>query len=254
MAKRNENKIAAVLLTSVGLANIGEWIYFIGLNLIILNNGGTAWSVGLLYIIRPVAGILTNIAFSSSVDRLAKRTWMMLLSILRGLLVGSLLFNQDLWYIYLVVFCIQICSSIYEPLSLGYTVLAISKNKLKRFNSWNSLVNSGGFLLGPAIAGLLLTQGPPLLTFFVNALVLFLSALLIFTLPEYNLKKAPRQSSFFKTNQQAFTYLKSYYLKNRKIVFFFCWSPLCLYLQQDWILSKLLSQKMFSRWMIVNTG
>lgn len=147
MAKRNENKIAAVLLTSVGLANIGEWIYFIGLNLIILNNGGTAWSVGLLYIIRPVAGILTNIAFSSSVDRLAKRTWMMLLSILRGLLVGSLLFNQDLWYIYLVVFCIQICSSIYEPLSLGYTVLAISKNKLKRFNSWNSLVNSGGFCL-----------------------------------------------------------------------------------------------------------
>ncbi|MCD5001053.1 hypothetical protein IV487_00995 [Enterococcus saccharolyticus] len=47
-------KRAFLLLTSIGLANVGEWIYFIGLNMMILNAGNSAFAVGLLYIIRPI--------------------------------------------------------------------------------------------------------------------------------------------------------------------------------------------------------
>lgn len=92
------------LLTSVGLANIGEWIYFIALNMMILNQGGNAFSVGLLYIIRPIADILTNLISNAYIDRLSKKKWMISLSLLRALLVALLVSNQNLFFIYVIVF------------------------------------------------------------------------------------------------------------------------------------------------------
>lgn len=219
----NKNNTIAALLTSVGLSNIGEWIYFIALNMMILSNGGNAFSVGVLYIIRPVADLLTNLSFSAYIDRLSKKKWMIMLSIIRAVLVGSLLFNQSLGWIYIVVFLIQICSSIYEPLSLGYIKLAIPKNKIKKFNSWKSLVSSGGFLIGPAIAGLLLSIGTPLIAILVNAIALALAGMIQVVLPNYRSEKAEGETtfSFIEDNKKARAFLKEYYLENQKVVLFY---------------------------------
>ncbi len=39
------------LLTGIGIANIGEWIYFLSLNLIVLKETGSAFAVSILYLI-----------------------------------------------------------------------------------------------------------------------------------------------------------------------------------------------------------
>ena len=219
---RNRNKTIISLLTSVGLANIGEWIYFIALNMMILNNGGNSLSVGLLYIIRPIGDILTNFLFSTYVDQLSKRKWMMILSFFRAGLVGLLMFNQDLAFIYSVVFLIQVCNSIYEPLSLGYISLAIPVNKIKKFNSWNSLVSSGGFLIGPAIAGLLLSIGTPTTAIGVNSFALAASGIMVSFLPDYNIvNDRIEKVSFIEDNKRALFFLKEYYFKNQAIVLFY---------------------------------
>lgn len=223
MTKKNpKNTTVGLLLASVGLANIGEWIYFIALNMIILNDGGNALSVGLLYIIRPAADILTNIVFSTYIDRLHKKKWMVLLSLLRAFLVGMLIFDQELLFIYVIVFLIQVCISIYEPLSVGYMTLAIPENKRKKFNSWNNLVSSGGFLIGPGIAGLLLSIGTPLIAITVNSLALLISSMLLRLLPDYTLPVIQTDNiSFLNDNKEALIYLKRYFQTNRMVVFFY---------------------------------
>lgn len=222
MENRNRNKTIISLLASVGLANIGEWIYFIALNMMILNNGGNSLSVGLLYIIRPIGDILTNFLFSTYVDQLSKRKWMMTLSFFRAGLVGGLMFNQDLFFIYSVVFLIQVCNSIYEPLSLGYIALAIPVYKIKKFNSWNSLVSSGGFLIGPAIAGLLLSIGTPITAILVNSFALIASAAILSFLPDYNIvNDKVEKMSFIENNKRALLFLKEYYFKNQVVVLFY---------------------------------
>ena len=220
--KSSKNTTVGLLLASVGLANIGEWIYFIVLNMMILYDGGNALSVGLLYIIRPAADILTNIIFSTYIDRLQKKKCMVLLSFLRAFLVGILIFNQKLLFIYVIVFLIQVCITIYEPLSVGYMTLAIPENKRKKFNSWNNLVSSGGFLIGPGIAGFLLSVGTPLIAIAVNSLALFVSGMLLRFLPNYTLPVTrTNKISFLKDNKEALFYLKMYFQTNRVTVFFY---------------------------------
>lgn len=93
-----------LILGSIGISNIGDWIYFIALNLMILSSYKSAWSVGGLYVIRPFADLLTNMICGSFVDRLNKRKWLYSLDFIRSGLIMSLLFNQSLIYIYPVVF------------------------------------------------------------------------------------------------------------------------------------------------------
>lgn len=187
----NKKKITSLLLASSGISSIGEWIYFIALNLIVLNRGATPAAVGVLYILRPLATVLTTSMMSHFLDDLKKRKWLIILDITRACMIGSLVIINELWWIYLIVFLIQGAVSIHSPLVITYTVSLIPAEKRKKYNALSSLVHSGGFLLGPAIAGLLLMVGTPKLAILVNSTALFLSAYFIFLLP--NCETVPRE-------------------------------------------------------------
>lgn len=187
----NKKKITGLLLASSGISSIGEWIYFIALNLIVLNRGATPAAVGVLYILRPIATVLTTSIMSHFLDDLKKRKWLIILDITRACMIGSLVIINELWWIYLIVFLIQGAVSIHSPLLITYTVSLIPAEKRKKYNALSSLVHSGGFLLGPAIAGLLLMVGTPKLAIVVNSTALFLSAYFIFLLQ--NCETVPRE-------------------------------------------------------------
>ena len=187
----NKKKITGLLLASSGISSIGEWIYFIALNLIVLNRGATPAAVGVLYILRPIATVLTTSIMSHFLDDLKKRKWLIILDITRACMIGSLVIINELWWIYLIVFLIQGAVSIHSPLVITYTVSLIPAEKRKKYNALSSLVHSGGFLLGPAIAGLLLMVGTPKLAIVVNSTALFLSAYFIFLLQ--NCETVPRE-------------------------------------------------------------
>ncbi|WP_425445455.1 MFS transporter [Virgibacillus ndiopensis] len=85
------------------------------------------------------------------------------------------------------VFLINMASSMFEPTSLTYITKLIPVEKRKQFNSLRSLIDSGGFLIGPAIAGILFMIGTPEIAIYVNAILLFLSGLITVAMP--NLEK-----------------------------------------------------------------
>lgn len=209
----NKKKITGLLLASSGISSIGEWIYFIALNLIVLNRGGTPAAVGILYILRPLATVITNSLMSHFLDDLKKRKSLIVLDIIRACMIGSLVMINELWWIYLMVFLIQGAVSIHSPLSVTYTVFLIPTDKRKKYNALNSLVHSGGFLVGPAIAGLLLMIGTPKLAIAINSLTLLLSAFLIFLLP--NSKTVTRDKKINKGKKYSETWfeVKNFSLK-----------------------------------------
>ncbi|MCT4780686.1 MULTISPECIES: hypothetical protein [Exiguobacterium] len=53
-------KHPALLLTSVGISNLGAWVYFIALNLIVLDRTNSAFAVSVLYMLVPIAALLTS--------------------------------------------------------------------------------------------------------------------------------------------------------------------------------------------------
>ncbi|MCY9548130.1 MFS transporter [Lysinibacillus xylanilyticus] len=173
----------AILLFSIGVSSVGSWIYFIALNLIVLNLTGSAIAVSGLYIVRASSTLFASFWSGSLIDRLNKKYLMIVLNLFESLLIVTLPFFSTLTWIYFMVFVITMASSMYHPTSMTYITKLIPPEQRKRFNSLRSFLDSGAFITGPAIAGLLFTIGSPHMAIYLNAIALFLSACITFGMP-----------------------------------------------------------------------
>lgn len=180
-------KYPLILLFGIGISNVGEWIYLIALNLIVLDITGSPLAVAALYILKPLATLFTNFWAGSVIDRLNKRRLMITLDIFRAVLIALLPFFASIWLMYLVVFFISMAGSMFEPTSMTYITKLIPVKQRKRFNSFRSLIESGAFLTGPAMAGLLFLIGTPTFAIYMNAIAFFISGIVTLFMP--NLEK-----------------------------------------------------------------
>lgn len=177
-----------LLLLGIGVSNLGAWIYLIALNLIILDMTGSPFAVSILYILIPAATLCTSFWSGSFIDRLNKRNLMIFLDLIRAFFIFLLPFMDSLILIYLWVFIINIASSFFSPTSMVYMTKLIPKTNRQRFNALRNFINSSGFILGPTIAGFLFIIGSPYLAIQLNSLALCMSAMIIFLLPNLDLR------------------------------------------------------------------
>ncbi|AKR09659.1 MFS transporter [Bacillus thuringiensis] len=188
-------KYPLLLLSGVGIANLGAWIYLIALNVLVYNMGGSALAVATLYVIKPLATLFTNAWSGSMIDRLNKRKLMIHLDIYRALFIAILPLLPSLWIVYVFVFFISMASAIYEPTAMTYMTKLIPVEQRQRFNSLRSLIGSGAFLIGPAIAGGLLIAGTPEFAIYINAIAFLLSGFITLLLPNLDKKEASDTTS-----------------------------------------------------------
>jgi len=188
-------KYPLLLLSSVGIANLGAWIYLIALNVLVYNMGGSALAVAALYVIKPLATLFTNAWSGSMIDRLNKRKLMIHLDIYRALFIAILPLLPSLWIVYVFVFFISMASAIYEPTAMTYMTKLIPVEQRQRFNSLRSLIGSGAFLIGPAIAGVLLIASTPEIAIYINAIAFLLSGFITLLLPNLDKKEASDTTS-----------------------------------------------------------
>ncbi|PEF05471.1 MFS transporter [Bacillus thuringiensis] len=188
-------KYPLLLLSGVGIANLGAWIYLIALNVLVYNMGGSALAVATLYVIKPLATLFTNAWSGSMIDRLNKRKLMIHLDIYRALFIAILPLLPSLWFVYVFVFFISMASAIYEPTAMTYMTKLIPVEQRQRFNSLRSLIGSGAFLIGPAIAGVLLIASTPEFAIYMNVIAFLLSGLITLLLPNLDKKEASDTTS-----------------------------------------------------------
>lgn len=177
-------KYPAILLLGIGISNIGDWIYFLSLNLIVFDMTGSPLAVSGLYIIKSLATLFSNFWAGSMIDRLNKRKLMVFLDLFRATFIAILPFFSSIALIYMIVFIINMASSIFGPTSMTYITKLIPQEQRKQFNSLHSLVTSGAFLLGPAVAGLLFLMGTPIFAIYINAVALFISGMITLGMPD----------------------------------------------------------------------
>ncbi|MCY1691331.1 MFS transporter [Exiguobacterium sp. SL14] len=154
-------KYPGLLLLGVGVSNIGAWVYFISLNLIVLERTGSAFAVSVLYILLPISALLTSLWSGSVIDRINQRRLLVLLDVARAILVFSLTLIDSLFVLYVLVFILNIGNTLFETSSLIYMTKLVPENSRQRFNALKNFIQSAGFILGPSIAGFLFLIGSP---------------------------------------------------------------------------------------------
>ncbi len=168
----------------------------IALNIAIIDLTGSPAAVAGIYMIRPIAILLTNTWAGSVIDRVNKRRLMAAVDFIRGAFVFLLPFMQDLWAIYAVLLLIHIAGSFFGPSSTVYITKLIPSQQRKRFNSLLSMMNSGAFILGPALGGLLIWQFGTDVCMYLNAATFVICGLFIMLLPDLDEQKSSHKGSF----------------------------------------------------------
>ncbi|WP_186577028.1 MFS transporter [Aquibacillus kalidii] len=207
-------KYPVLLLSSIGVSNVGDWIYLIALNLIVLDMTGSPLYVALLYILKPLATLITNGWSGSIIDRLNKRNLMVWLDVVRGIIVLCLPLMPSLWMMYSFVLLVNMASSIFHPTAMTYVTKLIPIGKRRRFNALRSLIESGGFLIGPAIAGFLFIIGSPEFAIIFNGVSFIFSGFLTLLLPNLEKSNVTQQKMSFSLVKNDWKLVKRFSMQN----------------------------------------
>lgn len=183
-------KNALLYIFGIGISNLGNWIYLVAINLLVLHMTGSPAAVAGLFIIRPLATLLTNSWAGSIIDRVNKRRLMMITDVIRGALIVLIPFMSSVWGIYGIMFLINVAGSFFGPTSMTYVTKLIPAEERKRFNAWSSFTTSGAVLLGPALSGLLIAYTDIRVSIVINAVSFLICALVIYFLPDVDEEEA----------------------------------------------------------------
>lgn len=177
-------KHPVILLSSVGIAGIGDFIYLVAINILVYQMTGSAAAVASLWVIGPVVNVLTKFWTGSFIDFRSKRKIMIVTYIARAITIFCIPFLPNIWLIFLFLVFLSIAKSFFTPSSITYIAQLVPKTIRKRYNSIQSLTTSGAFIIGPAIGGALILLMGVDYTLIINSLAFIMAAILLSRLPD----------------------------------------------------------------------
>lgn len=177
-------KEPAILLSSIGIASIGDFIYLVAINIIVYQLTGSAAAVAGLWIIGPLTNIVTKFWTGSFIDYRSKRKVIIVTYITRAVLICLIPVAPNMVVIYGILVLLSVAKSFFNPSSMTYVTLVVPKEKRKRFNSIRSFTSSGAFIIGPSIGGALILATSIEMTLWLNAVFFLIAAILLLFLPE----------------------------------------------------------------------
>src|SRR5262245_17040323 len=164
-------------------ANIGHWAYVVAVNVYAFNAGG-AGAVGFLMLIRMVPAALIAPFTATLADRYPRNAVMLASNLARAVLIGvaglGVLMDAPAGVIYVLAAVAVLVGTPFRPALAAITPTAArTPSELTAANAVASTIESLGFFLGPAVAGLLLIAASTGAVFLITASAFVCSALLI---------------------------------------------------------------------------
>ena len=178
------------LLFGLGVSQLGNWIYLIALNVYIWQLTESPAAVALLYIIGPAVRIASGFFVGSYIDRWDKKKIVVASDVARGVIVCMMPFATDVWLIYLLVVLTNLAGTFFGPSSTYLITKIVRDEDKQRFNAVHSTLNSGSFMIGPALGGAILAISSTGVAMWINGLTFFICAAVLAMLPALHSKDA----------------------------------------------------------------
>jgi MFS family permease len=176
-----ENRDFKVLLTSQGVSSIGDAVSFTALPLLVLALTGSGFAMGIVGALQTLPDLFLGMVAGALADRSDRKRMMFLADLGRAGLTALIplsvaLGGPTMGVILLVAAPMSILRSFFLA---GYTASVpalVGRSQVGRANSYFEAIYSMGYIIGPAIAGLLAAIIGPGPTLAIDAVSFALSA------------------------------------------------------------------------------
>ncbi|WP_265181721.1 MFS transporter [Geomicrobium sp. JCM 19055] len=166
--QRDDWKPRFLLLSTLGISSVGDFIYLVAINLFVFQLTGSAAAVATLWLIGPLTNMIAKFWTGSFIDDRSKRKVMMVTYVCRAVFVACIPLAPNLFVVYLILVLLSVARAFYHPASMTFVTMTVPKEKRKKFNSLRSLFTSSAGIIGPAIGGALIMLTTVQLTFWIN--------------------------------------------------------------------------------------
>jgi len=154
------NRDFKVLLTSQAVSSLGDGVSFAALPLLVLALTGSAFAMGVVGAIQTLPDLLFGMIAGAIADRSDRKRMMFVADLVRAGLTALIplsvaLDGPTMAVIVIVTAPMAVCRSFFLA---GYTASVpalVGRSQIGRANSYFEVIFSLGFIIGPAIAGLL---------------------------------------------------------------------------------------------------
>ncbi|MDI7743582.1 MFS transporter [Lysinibacillus fusiformis] len=184
-----------LLLGGLGFSNLGNWIYLVALNLAVWHLTQSPAAVAGIYLVGPIARIISNFFAGSIIDRNDKKRLMVISDIARGIIVCFMPFASSIWLVYSLIFLANIANSLFGPSSTYIITKLVKDADKQRFNALNSTLSSGAFMIGPALSGTIIALSNTNVAMWINGFTFFVCASAIASLPKVDNEIAGKRGS-----------------------------------------------------------
>jgi MFS family permease len=178
---RNRNFMA--LWIGQMISFIGDYFVMLAMPVAVNRLTGSAMMVGLSFMSTALPGLLLGPVAGVFIDRWDRRRVMIVADLIRGLLVLIMLSvhsAQQIWIYYLVGFLLACTSQFFFPARNAVLPLIVKDaDDLLAANTLMQIVQTVGFLVGPALAGFAIGLYGESVAFIANSIGYFASAVAV---------------------------------------------------------------------------
>jgi MFS family permease len=181
------NHALARLLAGEFVSGIGDWLYLVAILVVVYAESNSPVLLGVIGAARILPYVLLSVPAGMAADRWDRRMVLLVTDVARGIIMVALAaaVALDLSTVVLVSLSILAAcfSTFFGPAIASLLPELVDERDLGPANSAWATLDNVGFIIGPAIAGILLASGGLVLAFLLNAASFAVVALVLWQLP-----------------------------------------------------------------------
>ncbi|MGB9635809.1 MAG: MFS transporter [Thermoplasmata archaeon] len=178
-----KNKDFLKLLIAQGVSDFGDGVAFLGFIMVVLyRHSGTAVETSLIFICASLPVLIVGPFAGVFVDRWNRKHTMIVSDILRAAAVCILIFVENLWGIYFVVFIVSTLSRFFYPARGAIIPNIVGKENVHRANGISQAVMYAMSVFSPSASGVLIGLLGVKSVFVLDAISFLFSGMIVFSL------------------------------------------------------------------------
>ncbi len=181
------NRALARLLAGEFISGIGDWLYLVAILVVVYADSGSAVLLGIVGAARIIPYVLLSVPAGIVADRYDRRMVLLVTDVARGAimlcLVAAVLVGAPTLVIVALSILAASFSTFFGPAIASLLPTLVEEDDLGPANSAWATLDNVAFIIGPALAGIILATGNLAIAFLINAMTFAVVAVVLWRLP-----------------------------------------------------------------------
>ncbi|PQP83526.1 MFS transporter [Paenibacillus sp. PCH8] len=178
------NRSFVTLMVSQAISNLGDWLHLLAiLTLVGIRWNATPWEITFVMLSAALPMLLTGPFAGALADRV-NRKWLMIASDgARIVIVGALIFADQIWHIYVLLILKSLFDVMFSPAKNGKLKEIVPHEQLAQAVSISSVIEQMSKIIGPALGGLLVAAFGITWCFVLDSASFLISGIILLWIP-----------------------------------------------------------------------